>query len=70
MKKYLPTGVVVVLVIVTAILVYNKWVMSAHVYVRGVYGNRCYPLHMANLNIRYPVYFNNLDDCVKTLKQK
>mgnify|MGYP003646018926 CR=1 FL=1 len=36
-------------------------------YVKGKYGEKCYTLENMNKNIKYPIYFNNLNSCLNSL---
>lgn len=37
-------------------------------YVRGQHGDICYLRDFANKNIKYPLYFRTIDECVASLK--
>lgn len=36
-------------------------------FVRGKYGSKCYTVKNMNKNIKYPIYFNSLHECLVTL---
>lgn len=50
--------------IIAAILLYKDKTWN---FEKGKFGKKCYPFAQADKNIKYPLYFDTMENCQKTL---
>lgn len=67
LEKILAWVIISCLVIIlSASILYSK----TEIYICGEYGKYCYEQGKEHKNIRYPVKFNTLEDCLNYIKEK
>lgn len=74
MKTYLTIERQITLAILAMVLVVFGCFFVARAvgddeFVRGKYGAKCYIRGTEHANIKYPIYFDTLDDCLKSLQE-
>lgn len=58
-------GSITIVILVSVFLLASD---SKMVWVRGEYGKRCYEKGEEHKNIKYPVLFETLEDCLESIK--
>lgn len=64
MSKIIQIILISIIVIGSLFAAYS---FQRHTYVKGKYGQKCYTIENMNRNIKYPIYFDSLEDCLNTL---
>lgn len=63
-NKLIYIFITLIVIVGTLYAIYS---FQTKTYVRGKYGEKCYTLENMNKNIKYPIYFNNLNSCLNSL---
>lgn len=67
-NKRVVIGIVAIILLVLASLAV-AYAVNKGEYVRGEYGKKCYITGSQHGNIKYPIYYDTLAECLKSLGQ-
>lgn len=59
-------GIIITMFIIF-VIAYMVLGYKTQTYVRGKYGKHCYTVQNQNKNIKHPIYFKSLQECLETL---
>lgn len=66
MNRVFP--LIVIAIIVFGLITFTQLSKEENsIFVRGVYGSKCYPKGFENKNIKHPLYFDSLNECIASL---
>lgn len=67
-KKLYSSGLFIIGFIVGAIAAFSFVSYSnSNLFVRGIFGDKCYARGSEHGNIKHPLYFDTLDECLDSL---
>lgn len=58
---------IAIIAFIFGVIVFSATATSNKNFIRGQYGKKCYMVGSEHGNIKYPIYFETLDECLKSL---